>query len=277
MEALVDNLRAAFAERIHALEWMCDATKQAALHKLDQFTLKIGYPDQWRDYSALQISPDDLLGNVAALGRLRVAPADVAPAGGPVDRKEWGMTPQTINAYYNPSLNEIVFPAAILQPPFFDPNADPAVNYGAIGAVIGHEIGHGFDDHGSRYDGAACCIVVDAERSQALRRRNAGAGGAVRRLRAAARLHVNGPLTLGENIADLGGIPMAYRGVSALARRQAGAGDRRLHRRSAFLHGWAQVWRGKSRQASDPPDQGRPARAASGARARDAAQPTRVL
>ncbi|MEO5902076.1 MAG: M13-type metalloendopeptidase, partial [Ilumatobacteraceae bacterium] len=153
MVELVANLVEAYRQSISTLDWMSPATRGRALAKLDMFTPKIGYPDRWKDYSALEVRPDDLLGNV-----LRAAAwefdFDLRRVGGPVDRDEWLMTPQTVNAYYHPRMNEVVFPAAILQPPFFDPGADDAANYGGIGAVIGHEIGHGFDDQGSRYDGA---------------------------------------------------------------------------------------------------------------------------
>ena len=152
MKELVANLIEAYREEIASLDWMSPETRKRALEKLAKFTPKIGYPDKWRDYSALEIRRDDLVGNVRRAAAFEVA-RHLAKLGKPVDRDEWGMTPQTVNAYYNPSMNEIVFPAAILQPPFFDMEADDAVNYGAIGAVIGHEIGHGFDDQGSKFDG----------------------------------------------------------------------------------------------------------------------------
>jgi putative endopeptidase len=152
MVTLVANLVEAYRQSISALDWMGPATRERALQKLARFTPKIGYPDKWKDYSALEVRADDLVGNV-----LRAASwstdQDLAKIGKPVDRDEWFMTPQTVNAYYHPRMNEIVFPAAILQPPFFDADADDAANYGGIGAVIGHEIGHGFDDQGSKYDG----------------------------------------------------------------------------------------------------------------------------
>ncbi|MGH9857205.1 MAG: M13 family metallopeptidase, partial [Acidobacteriota bacterium] len=152
MEKLVQNLLVAYDQSIQSLEWMSPETKKAAKDKLSKFNYKIGYPEKWRDYSSLKIQPDDLLGNVIRAVEFEYN-RDLAKLGKPVDRTEWGMTPQTVNAYYNSVMNEIVFPAAILQPPFFNTNADDAVNYGGIGAVIGHEIGHGFDDRGSQYDG----------------------------------------------------------------------------------------------------------------------------
>ena len=247
MEALVDNLRAAFAERVKTLEWMSDETKKAALRKLDQFTVKIAYPDTWRDYGALKIDAKDLLGNAQRSGAFEWN-RQTSRLPGPVDRSEWGMTPQTINAYYNPGLNEIVFPAAILQPPFFDPNADPAVNYGGIGAVIGHEIGHGFDDQGSKYDGRGVLqswwTAEDRsrfeERTQKLVQEYNG-------FEPLPDIHVNGQLTLGENIGDLGGMQMAY---AAYHRSLGGkpapvidgfTGDQR------FFMSWAQVWRSQMR------------------------------
>jgi putative endopeptidase len=247
MEALVDNLRAAFAERVKTLEWMSDETKKAALRKLDQFTVKIAYPDTWRDYGALRIDAKDLLGNAQRSGAFEWN-RQTSRLPGPVDRSEWGMTPQTINAYYNPGLNEIVFPAAILQPPFFDPNADPAVNYGGIGAVIGHEIGHGFDDQGSKYDGRGVLqswwTAEDRsrfeERTQKLVQEYNG-------FEPLPDIHVNGQLTLGENIGDLGGMQMAY---AAYHRSLGGkpapvidgfTGDQR------FFMSWAQVWRSQMR------------------------------
>jgi predicted metalloendopeptidase len=247
MEALVDNLRAAFADRIKSLEWMSAETKTAALKKLDQFTVKIAYPDTWRDYGALKIDAKDLLGNAQRSSAFEWH-RQTSRLPGPVDRSEWGMTPQTINAYYNPGLNEIVFPAAILQPPFFDPNADPAVNYGGIGAVIGHEIGHGFDDQGSKYDGRGVLQswwTADdrarfEERTQKLVQEYNG-------FEPLPDIHVNGQLTLGENIGDLGGMQMAY---AAYHRSLAGkpapvidgfTGDQR------FFMSWAQCWRSQMR------------------------------
>ena len=247
MEALVDNLRGAFKERIQQLDWMSGETKQAALKKLDQFTVKIAYPNQWRDYSTLTIDPKDLLGNTQRSAAFEWHRQSVRLPG-PVDRTEWGMTPQTINAYYNPNLNEIVFPAAILQPPFFDPNADPAVNYGGIGAVIGHEIGHGFDDQGSKFDGRGVLQSwwTDEDRSR-FDERTQKLVQEYNGFEPLPELHVNGQLTLGENIGDLGGMQMA---LAAYHRSLGGkpapvldgfTGDQR------FFLSWAQVWRSQMR------------------------------
>ncbi len=214
---------------------MSDATKTAALVKLSQFTVKIGYPNKWIDYGPLTVAPNDLLGNVQRASAFQWR-RQLAKLPGPVDREEWGMTPQTVNAYYNPNLNEIVFPAAILQPPFFDPNADPAVNYGGIGAVIGHEIGHGFDDQGSKFDGKGVLRGwwTDADRSR-FEARTKQLVDEYAKFEPLPGIKVNGQVTLGENIGDLGGIEMAYQRLSSFARRQARADDRRLQRRSAFL------------------------------------------
>ncbi|HEX5868864.1 MAG TPA: M13 family metallopeptidase, partial [Longimicrobium sp.] len=206
MEVLVANLMAAYREAIDELEWMSPATKAQAQDKLASFTVKIAYPDEWEDYSALQIRADDLIGNVRRANEFGYADM-IGRLGKPVDRTEWGMTPQTVNAYYNPVNNEIVFPAAILQPPFFDLNADDAVNYGAIGAVIGHEISHGFDDQGRKSDGqgnlrdwwTAEDAAAFEQRANALVEQY----GAFTPLEGAT---VNGRLTLGENIGDLSGL-----------------------------------------------------------------------
>jgi len=152
MDDLIENLRAAFKEGIDNLEWMGEETKVEAQDKLAKFNPKIGYPDEWTDYSSLEVNRSDLIGTIKSANAWQFDDM-ISKLGGPIDRGEWGMNPQTVNAYYRPSLNEIVFPAAILQAPFFDPNADPAVNYGGIGAVIGHEMGHGFDDQGRKTDG----------------------------------------------------------------------------------------------------------------------------
>ncbi len=246
MEKLVQNLIAAYEKSIRELDWMSPATKVEALDKLAKFTPKIGYPDKWREYD-FEIAADDLFGN---LERATVAEYErqLARQGGPVDRTEWGMTPQTVNAYYSPALNEIVFPAAILQPPFFNLEADDAVNYGAIGAVIGHEIGHGFDDKGSAFDGDGVLRNwwTDADRAEF----EARTGTLVEQYSAFAPfddLSVNGEFTLGENIGDLGGISiglLAYK--MSLDGREPPVIDGFTGIQRVFL-GYAQVWRNKYR------------------------------
>jgi putative endopeptidase len=230
---------------------MGDHTRGEALAKLGRFTPKIGYPARWRDYGALEVRPGDLLGNVRRAVAFEVD-RQLAKLGGPVDRDEWFMTPQTVNAYYNPGLNEIVFPAAILQPPFFDVDADPAVNYGGIGAVIGHEIGHGFDDQGSQFDGSGMLRDwwSDEDRAafQALADALVAQFGALEGRDAPGR-KVNGALTVGENIGDLGGLTIGHAaylislGGEAAAEIDGRTGEQR------FFMGWAQIWRGVSRRA----------------------------
>jgi predicted metalloendopeptidase len=248
MEALVKNLLAAYKESINKLDWMSPATKKEAQAKLAKFTPKIAYPNKWKDYSKLVVSRDDLVGNVM---RSRVVEADreINKLGKPIDREEWGMTPQTINAYYNPEMNEIVFPAAILQPPFFDANADDAVNYGGIGAVIGHEISHGFDDQGAQYDGNG--NLRDWWTASDHKNFKAKTTALVNQYNAFEPLpgyHVNGELTLGENIADNSGLAIAYKAYHiSLKGKKAPViggmtGDQRLYA------GWAQVWRSKMRE-----------------------------
>ena len=213
MDVLVANLVEAYRQSITTLTWMTDATRARALEKLDKFTPKIGYPVKWRDYSNLQIDPADLLANVRATTEFEFQ-RELGKIGKPLDRDEWFMTPQTINAYYNPGFNEIVFPAAILQFPFFDPNRDAAANYGAIGAVIGHEIGHGFDDQGSKYDGdGRLTDWWSAEDRAAFERLTASLIEQYNALapRQVPDHHVNGALTIGENIGDLGGLDIAWK------------------------------------------------------------------
>jgi putative endopeptidase len=248
MLALVGDLRTALGERIKRLDWMGGATKAKALEKLSKLTIKIGYPDKWRDYSGLRVKANDLYGNVergaAFEWRFRVGRLNQ-----PVDRQEWEMFPQTVNAYYEPTKNEVVFPAAILEPPFFDPQADPAINYGAIGGVIGHEMTHGFDDEGRKYDGGGKLTdwwsKDDAERFEAKTKALAKQYSAFEPLPGA---HVNGDLTLGENIADLGGLLLGLDAYHASLKGQPApvidglTGDQRV-----FL-GWAQVWRSKVRE-----------------------------
>lgn len=245
MESLVANLIEAYRESISGLDWMGEDTKHEALKKLDSFRAKIGYPDKWIDYSAVEIDPSDLLGNVE-----RAHSADVDrhldEVGKPVDRDKWLMTPQTVNAYYHPLLNEIVFPAAILQPPFFTADADDAVNYGGIGAVIGHEIGHGFDDQGSQYDGSGLLrnwwTEDDRTAFESLAARLVAQFDALSP--AAAPGHtVNGKLTLGENIGDLGGLAIAYKAyLISLGGQEPPVLDG-LTGVQRFFASWAASWR----------------------------------
>ena len=250
METLVGNLRAAMTERIKRLEWMSDATKTQALYKMSKFGVKVGYPDEWRSYDGLTIKADDLYGNVERSGAFEWA-FQLSKLTKPVNPLEWGMTPQTINAYYNPPRNEIVVPAAILQAPFFDPNADPAVNYGGIGAVIGHEITHGFDDQGRKVDGDGVLrdwwTPADAEAFDARAKVFGAEYDATFPLPGMA---VNGGMTMGENIADLGGLLMALDAYHlSLGGREAPVIDGFTGDQRVFL-GWAQVWRAKQRDAA---------------------------
>ncbi|MCB0934762.1 MAG: M13 family metallopeptidase [Mycobacterium sp.] len=254
MDVLVANLREAYRVSINDLDWMTPDTRQRALAKLDKFTAKIGYPAKWRDYSALVIDRDDLYGNVIR-GTEVAFDREMAKLGGPVDRDEWFMTPQTVNAYYNPGMNEIVFPAAILQPPFFDAEADDAANYGGIGAVIGHEIGHGFDDQGAKYDGDGNLVDwwTDQDRTEFGSRTKKLIeqydAYVPRDLQGRGDAHVNGAFTVGENIGDLGGLSialLAYR--LSLGDKEAPVIDG-LTGVQRVLFGWAQVWRTKSREA----------------------------
>ncbi|WP_314933246.1 M13 family metallopeptidase [Actinomyces oris] len=267
MEALVGRLIEAYHQSISSLEWMSPATRERALEKLALFTPKIGYPVRWRDYSAVEVVPGDVLASVRSVERADMA-YSLNKLNKPVDRDEWHMTPQTVNAYYNPTMNEIVFPAAILQPPFFNPQADDAVNYAGIGAVIGHEIGHGFDDQGSTFDGtgkvsdwwtqedreaftertSALISQYDAYTPEVVVAKHRDAGTAQEEIP-----HVNGALTIGENIGDLGGLGIALKAYS-LALADAGIpsvdeapvidGLTGLQR---FFYSWARIWRSKSR------------------------------
>ena len=250
MVGLVANLIQAYRVDIKALTWMSDETKQKAFTKLDNFTPKIGYPDKWRDYSKLAITADDLIGNLAAIAKYS-QDFEYAKIGKPVDKSEWYMTPQTVNAYYNPGMNEIVFPAAILQPPFFDVLADDdAANYGGIGAVIGHEIGHGFDDQGSKYDGDGNLVNwwSDKDRTEFEKRTKKLIEQYDQLSPAAAPdVKVNGALTIGENIGDLGGLTIAYKAYEiSLAGKQPPIIDGYTGAQRFFM-GWAQSWRGKYR------------------------------
>jgi len=252
MTVLVDNLVAAYRESISGLDWMGEETRHRALAKLDAFTPKIGYPVRWRDYGSLVLRADDLVGNVRRASAFE-QDRELAKIGSPLDRDEWFMTPQTVNAYYNPGMNEIVFPAAILQPPFFDAEADDAVNYGGIGAVIGHEIGHGFDDQGSKYDGQGRLEDwwTAQDRTEFEKRTSALVAqySAFSPAQLGGSHHVNGALTIGENIGDLGGLSIALRAYRiALGRPldEAPVIDG-LTGVQRVLLGWAQVWQSKGR------------------------------
>lgn len=248
MGELVDNLKLAFEQRIHDLEWMSPGTKKQALDKLRKFTTKIGYPDEWEDYTKLEIKSDDLVGNLLRAGEFQYQDM-LDKLGGPIDRGEWHMTPQTVNAYYNPLMNEIVFPAAILQPPFFNLEADDAVNYGAIGAVIGHELSHGFDDKGSQFDGDGNLRNWwTKEDREEFDERAAGLVKQYADYSPVEGMKVNGKLTLGENIGDLGGINIAYTAYQlSLDGKEPPVIDGLTGEQRFFL-GWGQIWRRKYRE-----------------------------
>ncbi|HEV7385334.1 MAG TPA: M13-type metalloendopeptidase, partial [Phenylobacterium sp.] len=248
MDALVGDIHTALEARIQKLPWMGDATRAKALEKLSKFTVKIGYPNTWRDYSKLVLTPDDLYGNAQRSGVYEWR-RDVARLNGPVDKAEWGMTPQTVNAYYNPSNNEIVFPAAILAPPFFDPDGDMAINYGGIGGVIGHETSHGFDDQGRKSNGDG--VLTDwwtAEDAAKFKAQTDRLGAQYSAFEPFPGAHVQGGLVMGENIGDLGGLSLALDAYHTSLRGKPApvidglTGDQRV-----FL-GWAQVWREKIRE-----------------------------
>ena len=247
MERLVENLRLAYRDGIDGLAWMSPETKRQAQQKLAAFRPKIGYPDKWRDYSTVTVRADDLVGNMM---RARAAESayQLSKVGKPVDVTEWGMTPQTVNAYYNPVRNEVVFPAAILQPPFFNMAADDAVNYGGIGAVIGHEMGHGFDDQGRQFDGTGTMRDWWTEKDAAeYKARTAQLVAQFSAYEALPGLKVNGELTLGENIGDLTGITIAHRAYRMSLGGKPAAVIDGLSGDERFFMGWAQVWRGKMR------------------------------
>jgi putative endopeptidase len=243
---LVDNLLRAYAVDISTLSWMSPATRAKALEKIHHFTVKVGYPDKWRDYSALTIRPRALVQDVVN-AEVFEWDRELRRIDEPVDRSEWGMSPPTVNAYYNPNMNEIVFPAGILQPPYFDPAADDAVNYGAIGAAIGHEISHGFDDQGSKYDASG---RLDNWWAPEDRKRFDGRTAALAKqfdsYQPLPGLHINGRLTLGENMADLAGLVMAYKayhlslGASAAPVLNGFSGDQRFY--IAYGQSWRELW-----------------------------------
>lgn len=247
MEELVGNLIATMRDRLTHLEWMAPATRTEALAKLDSFRPKIGYPDKWRSYDALNVSADDLYGNIERISAFDWA-YNRAKIGKPVDLEEWGMSPQTVNAYYHPLRNEIVFPAAILQPPFFDPNADAAVNYGGIGAVIGHEIMHGFDDQGRKTDAKGQLrdwwTAEDAARFDVEAKKLGALYAAQQPLPGVA---INPDLTMGENIADLGGLVLAHAAYNRSLNGQAAPVLDGITPEQRLFLGWAQVWRDKIR------------------------------
>ncbi len=246
---MVNNLKEALADRIKTLEWMDDATKQEALKKLAAFTVKIGYPDKWRDYALLKIDRGPYALNVLR-GETFERNRQLTKIGKPVDRSEWGMTPPTVNAYYNPNRNEIVFPAGILQPPFFDPKADDAVNYGGIGAVIGHEMTHGFDDRGRQYDAVGNLrdwwspesAKAYIERSKAIVAQYSG-------YEPLPGLHINGELTQGENIADIGGVKIAYMALQKALAKKGGTPEKidGFTPEQRFFLSFAQIWRNNQR------------------------------
>ncbi len=244
MNELVENLKRAFKKRVGTRDWMGKGTKKQALEKLAMFTTKIGYPDKWKDYTNLTIEPGVPLATNLMASAMFEHHRELNKLGGPIDRDEWHMTPQTINAYYNPTMNEIVFPAAILQPPFFNMSADDAVNYGAIGAVIGHELSHGFDDKGSKYDGKGNLRQwwTQDDRDE-FERRAEDLVKQYNQYEPVAGNFVNGKLTLGENIGDLGGLSVAYEAYQlSLQGKQAPVIDGLTGDQRFFL-GWSQIWR----------------------------------
>jgi putative endopeptidase len=243
MVSLVENLKSAFGDRIKRLDWMSDKTKKKALEKLNAIMVKIGYPDKWKDYSILEVVPDSYFDNVVAAGKFEFN-RDLKKIGKTVDKTEWGMTPQTVNAYYNPSNNEIVFPAAILQPPFFNAAADDAVNYGAIGVVIGHEMTHGFDDQGRQYDKEGNLndwwTQGDAKR---FKEKTDKLVMLYDNYVVLDSLHVNGNLTLGENIADLGGLNISFEAYQKTEESQHPEIIDGFTPEQRFYISYAQVWR----------------------------------
>ncbi|MEO7065886.1 MAG: M13-type metalloendopeptidase [Rhodanobacter sp.] len=253
-EKLVTNIRDALKTRIQNLAWMSEATKAKAIEKWGKFLPKIGYPDTWRSWDGLTISPDNYYANMQAASKFNYD-YDIAKIGKPTDRKDWGMTPQTVNAYYNPSDNTINFPAAILQPPFFDAKADDAINYGGIGAVIGHEASHGFDDQGSQFDGDGNNVnwwtKADKKKFEARTGKLVDQFNAYAPLSDHPDLHVNGKLTLGENIADLGGLNIAYDALQTVLKNKPAEAEKKIDgytEDQRFFLNWGRVWRGSIRE-----------------------------
>jgi endothelin-converting enzyme/putative endopeptidase len=247
MQSMIDNLLKAYGQSISELEWMGEETRQQALDKLSKFKTKIGYPDKWRDYSKLNIVAGDLVGNIKRSDVFETNRI-LDKLDKPVDKTEWGMTPQTVNAYYRPAWNEVVFPAAILQPPFFNPEADDAVNYGGIGAVIGHEVGHGFDDQGRKYDGDGNLRDWWTEEDNArFDQRKQMLAAQYNSYVVVDGLTINGEFTSGENIGDLGGLSIAYKAYQLSLDGQEAPVIDGLTGDQRFFLGWAQVWRGKAR------------------------------
>ena len=253
-EELVTNVRNALKARIQNLDWMSDETKTKAIAKWDTFLPKIGYPDKFRDWTGLKIAPDNYYANLEAASLYNYR-YDIAKIGKPTDRKEWGMTPQTVNAYYNPTDNTINFPAAILQPPFFDAKADDAINYGGIGAVIGHEASHGFDDEGSQFDGAGNNVnwwtKADRTKFDARTAKLVQQFNDYTPIKDKPDAHVNGKLTLGENIADLGGLNVAYDALQTALKNHPAEADKKIDgytEDQRFFLNWARVWRGNIRE-----------------------------
>ncbi len=253
-KVLVHNVRMALKNRIEHLDWMSEATKKKALEKWSKFLPKIGYPDKWRSWDGLKITPDDYYANMERAQKFNYE-YNIAKIGKPTDRKEWGMTPQTVNAYYSPTTNTINFPAAILQPPFFYAHGDDAINYGGIGAVIGHESSHGFDDQGSQYDGDGNLdnwwTKADRKAFDARTKKLVEQFDAYVPLKDHPKLHVDGKLTLGENIADLGGLNIAYDALQNALKNNPAEADKKINgytEDQRFFMNWARVWRGEIRE-----------------------------
>ena len=247
MLSLVNNLQETYASRINRLDWMSDVTKRKAIGKLNTFMKKIGYPDKWKDYSALAVVDGDFVANILNAATFEYN-YNVAKLGKPIDKTEWGMTPPTVNAYYNPAFNEIVFPAGILQYPFFDFSADDAVNYGGIGGVIGHEMTHGFDDQGRQYDENG--NLRDWWTEEDAKKFEEKANVVVEQFNSYTVLdtvHVNGELTLGENLADLGGLAISYEAFKKTKQGQSNELIDGYTPDQRFFLSWAQVWRANTR------------------------------